>query len=166
MDMLSGYFQKELDDATSFMTTFITPWGKFRYRRAPMGLAPSSYWFNAFMQELVMNLDGVDKSMDNFLANAPTLEKLEETPRKFFENCKKLGVTISAKKFKASTRVHFGGTIINPEGEKIFLESNPGKLKRILDFAHPNNKDELLSFLGLIKTLQNGQVGCLLSREK
>ena len=29
MDMLSGYFQMELDEETSFMTTFITPWGKF-----------------------------------------------------------------------------------------------------------------------------------------
>ena len=29
MDMLSGYFQMEVDEDTSFMTTFITPWGKF-----------------------------------------------------------------------------------------------------------------------------------------
>ena len=29
MDVLSGYFQMELDKATSYMTTFITPWGKF-----------------------------------------------------------------------------------------------------------------------------------------
>ena len=54
----------EFDKEMSFMTTFITPWGKFQYPRAPMGLAPSSDWFNAFMQELVMNLDGVEKSLD------------------------------------------------------------------------------------------------------
>ena len=29
MDMLSGYFQMELDEATPYMTTSITPWRKF-----------------------------------------------------------------------------------------------------------------------------------------
>ena len=131
-----------------------------------MGLAPSSDWFNAFTQELVMNLDGVEKSMDDFLAKAPTLEKLEETLRKFFDNCKDLGVKISTKKFKASTKVRFEGTIINSEGEKTYLEADPGKLQRILDFLRPNNKDKLLSFLGLIKTLHKCSGGLSLIMKK
>ena len=98
-----------------------------------------------------MILDGVKKSMNDFLAKTPTLEKLEKRLRQFFDNYKELGVKISTKKFKASMKVRFGGTIVNSEGKKTFLEADPGKLKRILDFPAPNNKDELLSFLGLIK---------------
>ena len=63
--------------------------------------------------------------MDDFLAKAPTLEELEEILRRFFTNCKNLGVKISTKKFKAATKVRFGGTIINSEGEKTYLEADP-----------------------------------------
>ena len=73
---------------------------------------------------------------------------------------------ISTKKFKAATKVRFGGTIINSEGEKTYLEADPGKLQRILDFPEPNNRDELLSFLGLVKTLQKWSGGLSLMTEK
>ena len=46
LDMIQGYFQVPLDEETSNLTVFITPWGKYKYLRVPMGLALSSDWFN------------------------------------------------------------------------------------------------------------------------
>ena len=39
LDMIQGYFQVPLDEETSNLTVFITPWGKYKYLPAPMGLA-------------------------------------------------------------------------------------------------------------------------------
>ena len=62
LDMLQGYFQVPLDEKNSWLTVFITGWGKYRYLRAPMGLSPSSDWFNAFTSALVDGLVGVEKA--------------------------------------------------------------------------------------------------------
>ena len=37
LDMVQGYFQVPLDEETSNFTVFLTPWGKYKYLRAPMG---------------------------------------------------------------------------------------------------------------------------------
>ena len=42
LDAVQGYFQIELDEESSYLTTFLTPWGRYRYLRAPMGLSASS----------------------------------------------------------------------------------------------------------------------------
>ncbi|CAB0001989.1 unnamed protein product, partial [Nesidiocoris tenuis] len=38
MDAASGYFQMELDETSQRLTTFLTPWGRYQFLRAPMGL--------------------------------------------------------------------------------------------------------------------------------
>ena len=35
-DAHSGFHQSELDEASSKLTTFVTPWGKYRYPRTPI----------------------------------------------------------------------------------------------------------------------------------
>ena len=42
LDAVHGYFQLRLDEASSKITTFLLPQGKFRCLRAPMGLNASS----------------------------------------------------------------------------------------------------------------------------
>ena len=113
LGMLQGYFQVPLDEKTSWLTVFITPWGKYRYSRAPMGLSPSSDLLNAITSALVDGLVGIEKSMDDFLAHVSSIKALEGILRKFFDYCKKLGVKMSTKKFQTGTRVKFGGHIIN-----------------------------------------------------
>ena len=38
-DALKGYHQVELDEESRALTTFMTPFGRYRYRRMPMGLS-------------------------------------------------------------------------------------------------------------------------------
>ena len=42
LDAVHGYFQLALDDESADLTTFLLPSGRFRYKRAPMGLSASS----------------------------------------------------------------------------------------------------------------------------
>ena len=41
-DITSGYWHVILDLASSLLTTFNTPWGKFRWLRLPFGLKKAS----------------------------------------------------------------------------------------------------------------------------
>ena len=95
LDMIQGHFQVPLDQETSNLMVCITPWGKYLSLCAPMGLAPSSDWFNAFTSNLVQGIEGMSKSMDDFFGLANSLQKLEEALNKFLTKCKELVMKIS-----------------------------------------------------------------------
>ena len=78
------------------------------------------------MHELVMKIYGVEKYVDNFLAKAPTLEKLEERLRQLFNNYEELGVKISTKKFRECTKIRLGDNN-KFRGRKNISGSRPGK---------------------------------------
>ncbi len=42
LDAVGGYHQMALDEESSYLTTFILKWGRFRYLRGPMGLSPTN----------------------------------------------------------------------------------------------------------------------------
>ena len=70
---------------------------------------------------LVVGLDNVYKSVDDFLFQAESIDDLEVLLRKFFNNCRDENVQLSEKKFKASLQLVFGGTLIDTsEGEILF----------------------------------------------
>ena len=70
MDLVSGYHQIPLAEKDRDITTFITPWGRFRYTCLPMGLSPSGDIFNIRTQMMIEGVGGVHKSIDDVLVEA------------------------------------------------------------------------------------------------
>ena len=56
-DLKNGYWQCTLDEESSLLTTFQTPWGRYRWLRLPFGLSVSS---EIFQKRLQMALDGIE----------------------------------------------------------------------------------------------------------
>jgi hypothetical protein len=53
-----GYFHIPLDlEAQKLGTTIILPWGKYQYKRLPMGVKTSPYIFQAIMYELLGDIN-------------------------------------------------------------------------------------------------------------
>ena len=77
VDLLSGYNQVPLNEILSKLTTFLTPYGKFKFKRAPMGLSPSRDWFNMRTDKLIIGLENCLKSVDDLLFQAASIEELE-----------------------------------------------------------------------------------------
>ena len=155
LNMIQWYFQVPLDEETSNLTVIIIPWGKYKYLRAPMGLSPSSDWFNSFTAALLQGIEGMNKSMNAFLATAESLEKLEHTLDQNQTKCEELGVKISMKIFKMGSKVKFVGFLVTNDKGRVHIEANPGKLDKIRDFQRPNSKEDVASFIGLGKTQNN-----------
>ena len=93
IDLSSGYHQVELSEEDRRITTFLTPFGKFRFKRLPMGLSPSGDYFNIRTQNLISGLKGVHKSIDDMLVEAVTRKELFNTLFKLLTACKENGVT-------------------------------------------------------------------------
>jgi hypothetical protein len=59
LDLNMGYYTIRLDPDASRICTVIFPWGKYSYKRLPMGIAGSPDIFQSKMLELMENLEYV-----------------------------------------------------------------------------------------------------------
>jgi hypothetical protein len=86
LDLNMGYYTIRLDPDASRICTVIFPWGKYSYKRLPMGIAGSPDIFQSKMLELMEDLEYVQAYLDVLLCIFRSsledhLEKLKEVLR-------------------------------------------------------------------------------------
>jgi hypothetical protein len=83
LDLNMGYYTIRLDPDASKIRTIIFPWGKYSYKRLPMGIAGSPDLFQAKKMELMESLEYVQAYIDGLLCiSRNSLEDhLEKTRR-------------------------------------------------------------------------------------
>jgi hypothetical protein len=144
-DAVQGYHQIPLDHASSLLTTFILPEGRFRYTRAPMGLNASSDEWCARSDVALEGLTGVQKIVDDILVYAPTMQDLALRARAVLARCAQHGITLADTKAQLGTAVQFAGYAVGADG----IKPDPDKVAAIDRFPAPKGLMELRSFLGL-----------------
>lgn len=65
LDSLKGYHQCPLDEESQLLTTFITPFGRFKYLRAPYGISSISEQYNRRMDEAFAGLTVYRRIVDD-----------------------------------------------------------------------------------------------------
>jgi hypothetical protein len=67
LDLNMGYYTIRLDPMASKMCTIIFPWGKYSYKRLPMGFEGSADIFQAQIMDLMASLEYVQAYMEDLL---------------------------------------------------------------------------------------------------
>ena len=67
LDAYSGFWQVKLDSECKLLTTFLTPWGRFCFKRMSFGILPPLNIFKAQWKKIVMSLEGMICMMDKIL---------------------------------------------------------------------------------------------------
>jgi hypothetical protein len=70
----------ELDDASSDLTTFNTPFGRYQFTRMPFGLVCAQDIFQRMVDEFIEGLEGVRAVADDIVVSGRTCQ---------FQNLKK-----------------------------------------------------------------------------
>ena len=78
LDAESGYWQFPLTEAASKLTTFITPFGRYRFKRLPFGISSASEIFQREMMTLLDGLDGVIVYQDDVLVHGTTIKQHDD----------------------------------------------------------------------------------------
>ncbi|QQP55719.1 Uncharacterized protein FKW44_000153 [Caligus rogercresseyi] len=151
IDATKGYWQVPLDEESQLLTTFLTPWGRFCYTRAPMGLSSSGDEYCARGDQALSHVINKIKVVDDILIYADTWEELMQTLQEVLHTCKKNLITLSPAKLQISKSVHFVGMVISKDGVK----ADPTKVEAISKFPAPTNITDLRSFFGLVNQLGN-----------
>ena len=67
VDAKDGFWHIELDDDSSYLTTFSTPWGKYRWLRMPFGISVAPEEFQRRMDDALGGLEGIKPIHDDIL---------------------------------------------------------------------------------------------------
>ena len=67
IDAMKGYHQSPLNEKTQALTTFITPFGRYKYLCAPYGLSSIAELYNRRMAEAFEGLTGFRRIVDDIV---------------------------------------------------------------------------------------------------
>ena len=150
LDAKMGYFQVPLAKSSQDLTCFITPWGRFKFVRCPMGCSASGDEYNRRGDAALGDIPNCVKIVDDILAVAQTYRQHLQQVIEVLRRCDDRGITLNPQKFKfAQNEVKFCGYKITPAG----YTTDNEKARAIADFPRPENVTDLRSFMGLVNQL-------------
>ncbi|XP_038055804.1 uncharacterized protein K02A2.6-like [Patiria miniata] len=149
-DLKDGYLHCELDDESSKLTTFATPWGRYRWKRLPFGLKVSSEIFQKRLHQALDGLEGVRCVADDIIIWGRDVEEHNRRVRKLLQRCKEVGIILNREKSRFTVHeVHFLGHIISHDG----LKADPSKIEAIINMKPPTSKDDVDRLRGMVNYL-------------
>jgi hypothetical protein len=149
LDFNMGYYTIRLDPDASKICTIMFPWGKFSYKRLPMGIAGSQDIFHEKMSEIMESLEFVRAYLDNLLCISKLsledhLEKLEEVLRQLRD----AGLKVNATKLTfCALKIEYLGYVLTRDG----IKPQSNKVQAILAIKLPRGVRQLRYFLGMIQ---------------
>ena len=146
LDANSGFWQLPLSEESKSLTTFITPFGRYRFNRLPFGITSAPEIFQRTMSTILEGLPGVICHMDDILIHAATPAEHDQRVRMTMQRLQDNHVTLNDKCEFFKTKLRFLGNIVSAEG----VSADPDKTKAIRAFPAPTNVSELQRFLGLV----------------
>jgi hypothetical protein len=147
LDAKASFWQILLEEESSYLTTFSTPFGNFRFKRLPYGLKLSSQVFQKYMTDMFGDLEGVEIYIDDILIHAPDKKTLRERLRKVLKVCKEKNLKLNWRKcLLEAAQVKYTGLLFDQEGMKI----DKDRLRAIPKIPEPTCKQDLQRFLGIV----------------
>ena len=120
LDALKGYHQCPLDQESQPLTTFITPFGRFKYLRAPYGISSISEHYNRHMTEAFAGLSGFNRIVDDIVIYDSNAADHLTHVKQFLQRCVDRNIALNIEKCKFfQTTVTFAGFQLSAEGYQI-----------------------------------------------
>lgn len=147
LDFLNAYNQLVLDEKTSELLSWSTPFGIYKVFRLPYGTKPACSIFQQIVERVLQGCKGTVNFLDDVVVTgkdeAEHLQNLEEV----LTRLDRAGFKLNIKKcefFKDC--IYYLGHKISERG----LERDHSKVKAILDSPQPRNMTEVRAFCGMI----------------
>ena len=133
-DAKDGFYQVSLDDESSKLTTFWSPFGRYYYLRLPFGISLVPEVFESKLQECLADLSGVKVIRDDILVvgcgdtDSEALVNHDQNVIRLLERAKQVNLKLNKNKVKLrQAEVKFMGHVISKDG----LKPDPEKVSAI-----------------------------------
>ena len=156
LDAKDGFWQVKLEEKSSYLTTFWTPFGRYRWLRLPFGISSAPEEFQRRQHEALEGLQGTEVIVDDILVYGQG-ETMEEAIRdhdeklvKVLERARAVGLKLNKDKLKLrQTEVSYMGHVLTSSG----VRADPTKIQAILDMPKPTDLKGVRRFLGFVTYL-------------
>ena len=134
VELSNGYWHCELDEASSLLTTFVTPYGRYRWLRLPFGTKVSSEIFQRKLNENLEGLKGVVCVADDILIFGISDADHDENLRNLLIRCKEHNIKLNKDNcvFKTA-ELDFLGHVVTNKG----IKPDQKKVAAILQMPNP-----------------------------
>ena len=156
VDLRSGYWHCILDNESSHLTTFTTPYGRYRWVRLPFGLSASSEIFQKRVNGMLEGLMGVINIVDDILVYGigNTAEEAnidhDKNLQGLLDRCREKGIALNPDKLKLRRKeVTFMGHVLTDKGITI----DPEKAKAVKDMPKPTSVEDVQRINGFVNYL-------------
>jgi hypothetical protein len=156
LDCLNGYWQVPLDEESSLLTTFGTPFGRYKWKRLPFGISPADEIFQSRLDQAIDDLEGVKTVADDILVigNSDSLAEAitdhDAKMKQLLDRCRERGVKLNGTKFLLKqTSVPYIGHVLTSAGVK----PDPAKIEAIIKMERPTNVEGVRRIMGTINYL-------------
>ncbi|XP_063901524.1 uncharacterized protein K02A2.6-like [Zophobas morio] len=149
-DMCQGFWQIVLDEESSELCTFNTPFGRYKFNRLPFGLKSSPEVFQKKNEEMFGDIPGVHVYFDDIIISGEDERAHDRNLQLFLNRAAQNNVKLNSTKvqFKVKT-IRYCGHIISKNS--VAMDSK--FTKAITELQIPKDKKHLLKFLGMLKYL-------------
>ena len=125
VDEKDGFWQVNLDEESSYLCTFNTPFGRYRFKRMPFGISSAPEVFQKKNEALFGDIDGVEIIFDDIIVAAESEVEHDTIMRKLLQRAREANVKFNEAKlqFKVSEVKYMGNIVsesgLKPDDEKI-----------------------------------------------
>ena len=155
-DAKTGFWQVQLDQKSSYLTTFNTTFGRYWWLRIPFGISSTPEVWQQRMNQIVVGLQSVEVIADNFLVCGigntieEALANYDLNLRAFLNRAREKGLKLNPTKVKLRcSSVPFIRHLFTDKG----LAPDPEKTAAIVNMPVPTNVKALQEFLGMVQYL-------------
>eukprot|EP00118_Oscarella_pearsei_P024025 m.296592 g.296592 ORF g.296592 m.296592 type:complete len:311 (+) comp40764_c1_seq17:319-1251(+) len=152
-DVKHGFWHVKLDDPSSLLTTFATPYGRYRWLRMPFGISPAPEIFQRKLHEALSGLDGIFLIADDILVagEGDTMqEATKDHDRKLealLQRCREKGIVLNVAKLKLRQhQVIYWGHLFTAEG----IRPDPKKVTAITRMARSTDVLAVQRLIGVV----------------
>ena len=149
IDMSNCYWHKKLDEESSFLCTFNTPFGRYKFNRMPFGICVASDVAQRMVDDNFSDIPGVLAVHDVIIAGKDTAEH-DSALKHVLERARMRNIKFNRSKVQLRVnQVKYLGDIVTADGFK----PDPEKIKAIIDMPEPQSRQDLQRLLGMVNYL-------------
>ena len=133
-----------MDDESSKLLAFNTPFGRYKFKRLPFGILSASEVFQKKISLIIEGVNGCANVQDDIIVWGKTKHEHDLRLAETLDRINKSGLKLNKGKYVfGTTEMTFLGHIFSDKGVK----PDPAKIKAITEMPTPTNKTELQRFL-------------------
>lgn len=149
LDASNGFWHIPLDEASSKLCVFQTPFSRYRFLRLPYGIKSASEVFHKRFKE-IFDIPGVQVYIDDLIIYGSTQAQHDERLKTVLELARINNVKFNKEKCEFNVKeIKFLGFIFNENGQAVDNE----KVRAIVNMKQPTNKKEVQKILGMVTYL-------------